>query len=61
MEDHIGVPGARIKIKVGSSGDLVHVLYFHVEFARSNPISNDQVLSLRLCLHLDLLLPQSSL
>jgi hypothetical protein len=46
MEDHVGVPGARIKIKVGYSGDLVHVLYSHVEFARLNPISSDQVLSL---------------
>jgi hypothetical protein len=32
-----------------------------VEFARLNPISSDQVLSLRLSLRLGLLLPQSSL
>jgi hypothetical protein len=61
MEDHVGVPGARIKIKVGPDGDLVPVLYSHVQFARLNPISSDQVLSLRLCLCLGLLLPQSSL
>jgi hypothetical protein len=46
MEDHVGVPGVRIKIKVGPGGDLVHVLYSHVEFARLNPISSDEVLSL---------------
>jgi hypothetical protein len=46
MEDHVGVPGVRIKIKVGPGGDLVHVLYSRVEFARLNPISSDEVLSL---------------
>jgi hypothetical protein len=61
MEDHVGVPSARIKIKVGSRDDLVHVLYCRVEFAKLNPISSDQLLSLRFCLRLGLLLPQSSL
>jgi hypothetical protein len=61
MEDHVGVPEAKIKIKIGPGGDLVHVLYSSVEFARLNPISSDQLLSLRLCLRLGLLLPQSSL
>jgi hypothetical protein len=59
MEDHVGVPGARIKVEVGSRGDLVHVLYSHVEFASLNSISSDQVLSLRLCLRLGFLLLQS--
>jgi hypothetical protein len=46
MEDHVEVPGARIKVEVGSGRDLVHVLYSHVEFASLNPISSYQVLSL---------------
>jgi hypothetical protein len=110
MEDHVGVPGARIKVEIGAlfvwlishqpavlfsqnkpatsnqpivlfsqnksapaishqpneqaedpGGDLLHVLYSHVGFASLNPISSDQVLSLRLCLRLGLFLPQSSL
>jgi hypothetical protein len=51
--------GSRSRYDPG--GDLVHLLYSHVEFARLNMISNDQVLSLRLCLRLGLLLPKSSL
>jgi hypothetical protein len=46
--------------RLDPSGDLVHVLYSYVEFASLNPISSDQVLSLRLCLRLGFLLLQST-
>jgi hypothetical protein len=47
--------GSRSRYDPG--GDLIHVLYSRVEFARLSPISSDHVLSLRLCLCLGLLLP----
>jgi hypothetical protein len=54
-------PELGLRSRLDPGGDLVHVLYSRVEFARLNPISRDQVLSIRLCLCLGLLLPQSSL
>jgi hypothetical protein len=60
-EHHIGVPGARSKINIGSRWSSCLCIMYYVEVSSCNTISSDQVLLLRLWFQLAFLTLRSIL